>query len=61
MNEKINNPYKNIRLEEINRFRNGKNMHTLNSVDIVEVVICGGVVLEMYEGFFVITCNTIHL
>ena len=50
--EKIENPYKNNRLEEINRTRNGIITDTLTSVDIVEIVKCGGVILEIYEGFF---------
>ena len=50
--EKINNPYKNKRLEEINRMRNGIIIDTLTSVDIVEIVKYGGEVLEVYEGFF---------
>ena len=36
--EKINHPYKNNRLEEINRMRNGIIIDTLTSVDIVEIV-----------------------
>ena len=50
--EKINNPYKNNRLEEINKMRNGVIIDTLTSVDIVEIVKNGGVILEIYEGFF---------
>ena len=50
--EKVNNPYKNNRLEEINRMRNGIIIDTLTSVDIVEIVKCGGVILEVYEGLF---------
>ena len=50
--EKIKNPYKNNRLEEINRMRNGIIIDTLTSVDIVEIVKCGGVILEVFEGFF---------
>ena len=50
--EKIENPYKNNRLEEINRMRNGIIIDTLTSVDIVEIVKCGGVILEVFEGFF---------
>ena len=50
--EKIKNPYKNKRLEEINRMRNGIIIDTMTSVDIVEIVKCGGVILEVYEGFF---------
>ena len=49
--EKIKNPYKIIRFEEINRMRNGK-LDILTSVDIVEIVENGGVILEVYEGFF---------
>ena len=50
--EKIENPYKNNRLEEINRMRNGIIIDTLTSIDIVEIVKCGGVILEVFEGFF---------
>ena len=50
--EKLENPYKNNRLEEINRMRNGIIIDTLTSVDIVEIVKCGGVIMEVYEGFF---------
>ena len=50
--EKVNNSYKNNRLEEINRMRNGIIIDTLTSVDIDEIVKCGGVILEVYEGFF---------
>ena len=50
--EKIENPYKNNRLEEINRMRNGIIIDTLTSVDIVEIVKCRCVILEVYEGFF---------
>ena len=50
--EMIENPYKNNRLEEINRMRNGIIIDTLTSVDIVEIVKYGGIILEIYEGFF---------
>ena len=50
--EKIEKPYKNNRFEEINRMRNGIIIDTLTSVDIVEIVKCGGEILEVYEGFF---------
>ena len=50
--EKIENPYKNNRLEEIHRMRIGIIIDTLRSLDIVEIVKCGGVILEMFEGFF---------
>ena len=50
--EKIENPYKNNRLEEINRMRNGIIIDTLTSVDIVEIVKYGGEILHIYEGFF---------
>ena len=46
--EKIENPYKNNRLEEINRMRNGIILDTLTSVDIVEIVKYGGVILDIY-------------
>ena len=50
--KKIENPYKNNRLEEINRMRNGIIIDTLTSVDIVEIVKYGGEILKVYEGFF---------
>ena len=50
--EKVKNPYKKNRLKEINRMRNGIIMNTLTSIDIVEIVRCGGVILEVFEGFF---------
>ena len=50
--EKIKNPYKNNRFEESNRMRNGIIKDTLTSVDIVEIVKCGGVILEVFERFF---------
>ena len=50
--EKINNPYKNNRLEEINRMKKGTIIDTLTSVDIVEIVICSGLILEVFEAFF---------
>ena len=50
--EKVNNPYKNSSLQAVNRSQNGIIIDTLNSVDIVEIVKCRDVVLEVYEGFF---------
>ena len=50
--EKIKNPYRNNRLEEMNGMRNGIIIDTLTSVDIFEVVKCGGVILKVYEGSF---------
>ena len=50
--EKVENPYKNNRLEEINSMRNGIIIDTLTSVDIVEIVKCGGIILEVFEGYF---------
>ena len=35
----------------MNRSRNGSSIDTLNSVDIVDLVKCGGVVLGVSEGF----------
>ena len=55
--EKIENPYKINRLEEINRTRNGVIIDTLTSVDIVEIVKYGGEILEIYEGFFCLNLN----
>ena len=50
--EKVENPYKNNRLEEINRMRNGIIIDILTSVDIVEIFKYDGVILDIYEGFF---------
>ena len=50
--EKIENPFKNNRLEEIIKIRNGIVVDTLTSVDIVEIVKCGGINLEVFERFF---------
>ena len=50
--EEIKNPYKNNRLEEVNRIRNGIIIDTLTSVDIVEIVKCFGIFLEVLDGFF---------
>ena len=52
LKEKIENPYKNNRLEEINGMRIGIIIDTLTSIDIVEIVKYGGIILEIYEGFF---------
>ena len=50
--EKIENPYKNNRLEEINRMRSGLLLDTLTSVDIFEIVKYVGVILDVFEGLF---------
>ena len=50
--EKVKKPYKNNRLEEISRKRNGIIIDTLTSVDIIEIVKYGGIFLDVYEGFF---------
>ena len=50
--EKLKNPYKNNRLEEINRMRKGIRIDTLTSIDIVEIVKYGGIFLEVLEEFF---------
>ena len=49
--DKIGNPYKNTRSEQVIRMRNGVIIDTLTSVDIVEIVKFGGIILEVYEGF----------
>ena len=49
--EKIKNPYKNNRLEKIKILRSRIIVGTLTSVDIFEIVKCGVVILEVYEGF----------
>ena len=38
-------------LEDIYRSRRGVIIGTLNSVDVVEIVECGGNTSEIYEGF----------
>ena len=50
--KKIESPNENNILEEINTMRNGIIIDTLTSVDVVEIVKCGGVILEAYEAFF---------
>ena len=50
--EKIDNPYKNNRLEENNILRVGIIFDTLTSFDNVEKVESGAVILEVYEMFF---------
>ena len=52
MKEKIKNPYKNNRFEEINRMKIGIIIDILTSVDTVAIVKYGGFTLEVYEGFF---------
>ena len=39
-------------MEKINRMRNGIKIDTLTSIDILEIVKCGGIILDVYEGFF---------
>ena len=50
--EKILNKYENNRLEEINRRRNDIRLDTLTSDDVVQIIKCGGVISEVFEGFF---------
>ena len=50
--EKIKDPYKNNRLEEIIRKRNGITINTLTSVDFVEIVKHCGIILGVFERFF---------
>ena len=50
--EKFENPYKNNRLEEINRMRSGIIKDTLSSVEIVEIVKYGCINLEVIGGIF---------
>ena len=38
-------------MEEINRMRNGIIVYFLTGFDIVEIVKCGGNILEVFEGF----------
>ena len=50
--DRIQIPYKNNVYEDINRSRNGVIISTLTSVDIIQIVKTGGVILKVYEGFF---------
>ena len=50
--EKIKNPYKNKRFGENNRTRNDIILDTLTGVDFVEIVKCGAIILEVYDGCF---------
>ena len=52
MEEKIDNPYKRNRVEEINRSRSGIFLDTLTSVDIAERVKYAEIFLEVFDGFF---------
>ena len=52
LEEKFNDPYKINRLEKSSRMRNGIIIDTLTSVDMVEIVNFGEIVLEAFEGFF---------
>ena len=56
--ENTNNPYKNNRIEENNWMIEGIIIDTLTIVDIVEIVLCGGFILAIYEGLF---CNNLGL
>ena len=50
--EKIKNPCKNNRSEKNSRMTNSVIIDTLTSVDIVEIVECGGNILKVFERFF---------
>ena len=50
--EKIKNPCKKKRLEDINRMRNGLITDTLTSVDTVEIIKYGAFILKFFEGCF---------
>ena len=50
--EKINNPFGNNRSEESIRMRKSLLTDSLNIVGILEIVECGGIILEIVEGFF---------
>ena len=39
-------------MKEINRMRDGVKIDTSKSVEIVELVKYGGIILEVFEGFF---------
>ena len=46
-------------MEEIDEMRNGIIINTLTSIDFVELVNCGGNILEVFDGFFChnLECN----
>ena len=50
--DRVQIPYKNNTYEDMNRARNGVIIATLTSIDIIEIVKTGGVILKVYEGFF---------
>ena len=50
--DRVQIPWKNNIYEDMNRSRNGVIIATLTSVDIIEIVKIGGVILKVYEGFF---------
>ena len=50
--EQIKKPFKNNRLEEVSRTRNGIIIDASTSVDNVEKLKYGGVILDVNEGFF---------
>ena len=50
--DRIQIPFKNNAYEDVNRSRNGVIIATLTSIDIIEIVKIGGVILKVYEGFF---------
>ena len=50
--DRIRLPYKNNAYMSVNRSRNGVIIATLTSIDIMEIVKIGGVILKVYEGFF---------
>ena len=52
LKEKVENPYKNNKLEEIIRMRNGIMIDTLRSVSIIEINKYGRGILEVDEGLF---------
>ena len=39
-------------MEDFNRMKNGIMLDTLTSVDFSEIVKCGAIVSEVFEGFF---------
>ena len=49
---KIIDAYRKYRLEEYKKMRNGRVIDTLTNIDRIERVKCGGIVLQLYEGFF---------
>ena len=51
--KKIVDPIKKERLEEYNKMKEGRIIDTLPSIDGIEIINSGGIVLQVYDGSFV--------